>query len=65
MTNLVYSGFSAHGHDFIDSVRDPKIWSETKAILEKTGGASLDVAVVVARALMKQNLKELGLDLDV
>lgn len=26
------------GHDYLDSVRDPKVWKETKAKLEKVGG---------------------------
>jgi hypothetical protein len=37
------------GHDFLDSVRDDKVWSKTKRQLTKVGGsAALDVVKATA-----------------
>ncbi|KAA2241129.1 DUF2513 domain-containing protein [Salinarimonas soli] len=53
-----------NGHEFLDAVRDPEIWRETKGRLSKVGAWSLDVVVGVAKALAKQKAKELlGLEL--
>ena len=38
------------GHDFLDTVRDPKIWSATKDRVKKAGGFTLDI---LARALLQ------------
>jgi hypothetical protein len=42
------------GHEFLNSVRDPKIWSETKKTLrEFSDGVSLEVIKSVAVSLTK------------
>ena len=65
MTSFTYSGLTWRGHDFLDSVRDPKIWLDTKAVLKTAGGFTLDLMMGAAKALVKQKLRELGLDIDV
>ena len=41
------------GHDYLDSVRDPQIYRETKSRLEKVGGAaSLAVVKEVAKTVV-------------
>ena len=48
------------GHDYLDSVRDPKIWKNTKTILSKAGGStSLAVIQTIAAKLAMQAM---GLD---
>jgi hypothetical protein len=48
------------GHDFIDSVRDPKIWSDTKHAAEKVGGWTADMLAGIAKAYLKGKAAELG-----
>ena len=37
------------GYDYLDSVRDPKVWNKTKSVLENVGGsAALEVVKDVA-----------------
>lgn len=39
-----------YGQDFIDSIRDPTIWDQTREGAKKLGGVSLDVLVELAKA---------------
>lgn len=39
------------GHQFLDSVRDPKIWRETKNIAEKTGAFTLNALSSIAQGV--------------
>ena len=48
------------GHDYLDSVRDPKIWKSTKSKLSKIGG-STTLAIIQAVAV-KVAMVKLGLD---
>ena len=41
---------TSKGHDYLDSVRDPKIWRDTKVSLKKVGGA-VPLAIVQALAV--------------
>lgn len=55
---------TARGHDYLDSVRDPKIWRETKAGLAKAGGtASLAIVQATAVAIFKTSLAKVGIDI--
>src|SRR4051812_47450662 len=38
------------GHDFLDSIRDPAVWSQTKEGAKKLGGASFDMFIELAKA---------------
>lgn len=50
-------GLTWQGHDYLDTVRSPEIWMNTKQALAKAGGsAALEVVKQVASALMKQQL---------
>jgi hypothetical protein len=41
------------GYDYLDTVRHPKVWSETKSVLEKIGGsAALEVVKDIAAKFM-------------
>ncbi len=53
------------GHDFIDSVRDPEIWKDTKDAATKAGGFTVDLLKALAKGLIKTQLKKhTGLELE-
>jgi hypothetical protein len=58
MTGVTFSGLSWAGHDFVDSVRDPKIWHATKEGAEKAGGWTFDLVIALAKGLVKKKLEE-------
>ena len=45
------------GHEYLDAVRDPKIWAKTKEGAKKVGSSSVDVLLAIARGLIKSKLK--------
>jgi Hypothetical protein (DUF2513) len=46
------------GHDYLDSVRDPKIWKKTKSVLENVGGsAALEVVKETAIKITAELIK--------
>ena len=55
------------GHEFLDGVRDPEIWRQTKAGAAKAGNWSLqtlaDIAVGIAKARVEQLFSSGSLDL--
>jgi hypothetical protein len=53
-----------HGQDFLDTVRDNAVWSQTKEGARKLGGASLEMLMDLAKAYAKMELKKrTGIDL--
>jgi hypothetical protein len=46
------------GHDFLDSVRDQKIWEKTKKGAEATGGFTVDLLKDLARGFVKKQIEE-------
>lgn len=46
------------GHDFLDSIRDPVIWRETKEGAKKAGGFSLELLSALAKGLIKKKIEE-------
>lgn len=53
------------GHEFLDTVRDPKIWREAKAGAALAGAASIEFIWRMAKALISNAIKErTGLDLE-
>jgi hypothetical protein len=47
-------GLSWAGHEFLDTVRNPEVWTATKAVAKKAGG--LDLLVQIAKAETKRFL---------
>jgi hypothetical protein len=46
------------GYDYLDTVRNPKVWNETKSVLEKIGGsAALEVVKEIAAKFMAELIK--------
>ncbi len=56
--SLVFRQISWQGRDFLDSVRDPKIWDETKKGAEVAGGFTVDLLKDLAKGLIKKQIEE-------
>ncbi len=53
------------GHDFLDTIRDPAIWRETKAGAKQAGGFSIDLLKALAKGLIKKKIEQhTGVELD-
>jgi hypothetical protein len=48
------------GHDFLDSVRDPKIWRATKERVKEAGGFTMELLAGVAKEIISHNLVRLA-----
>ena len=51
------------GHDYLDAIRDPKIWKGVKKKTGEIGNSSFEFVVEIAKGLAKQQLKNIGLDI--
>jgi hypothetical protein len=45
---------TASGHDFLDTIQNPEVWSKTKAAAKKVGGVGFDLFLQIAKAEAKQ-----------
>ncbi|MGO1304555.1 DUF2513 domain-containing protein [Sphingomonas parapaucimobilis] len=53
------------GHDFLESIRDPKIWKSTKDSIYNAGGFTLDILKAVAKGIIRQKLeRHIGVPLE-
>ena len=57
-STLYLGDLTTAGYDFLDSVRDPKIWKKTKAVGEKAGGWTIDILSEIAKGLIKTKIKK-------
>jgi hypothetical protein len=55
---IVVSGLSWRGHDFLDSVRDPKIWAKTKSAVESAGGFTVELMKDLAKGFVKKQIED-------
>ncbi|MEI3626493.1 DUF2513 domain-containing protein, partial [Lactococcus lactis] len=44
------------GHEFLDNVRDSKVWSETKEVASKVGSVSLSMLATIASSVITKSL---------
>lgn len=51
-------GLTWSGHDFLDSIRDPEIWRQTKEAANKAGGFTLDLLADLAKGFIKTQLEK-------
>jgi len=55
---------TASGHDFIDTIQNPEVWSMTKTAIKTVGNVGLDIFVQIAKAEAKRfAVEKLGLSL--
>lgn len=63
MTSFEVERLTAEGAEFLQSVRDDRIWSKTKDGAKQAGGFTIDVLVALAKGLVKQEAQKwLGID---
>ncbi|WP_406589972.1 DUF2513 domain-containing protein [Bacillus atrophaeus] len=53
---FVISSISYSGHEFLDNIRDSKIWSQTKSSISTLSGVSLSIIGSVAADLVKKSV---------
>jgi Hypothetical protein (DUF2513) len=58
MDVVLISKLTWQGHDFLDSIRDPKIWARTKEGVEGAGGFTVDLLKDLAKGLVKKQIEE-------
>jgi hypothetical protein len=63
MIGIVFTRLSWDGHDYLDAVRDPKIWHKTKEATDKVGSWTFEIVKELAKSLIKSELRKIGLDL--
>lgn len=51
------NGLTYDGHQFLDSVRSPKVWRETKSRAEKLGVFTIDVISQIASNIISDMIK--------
>ena len=49
------------GHEYLDLIRDQKIWKKTKALSQKVGATSVEVLKEIAKAVVIEALRKQGL----
>jgi len=64
MSYIYLGDLTWSGHEFLDSVRDPKIWKETKETAAKVGSFSIDILTEIAKGLIKTKIaKHTGVEI--
>ncbi len=49
------------GHEYLDLVRDPKVWKKTKELSDKAGAMSIEFFIEVAKDVARDALRQTGL----
>ncbi|SRR5258705_13242236 len=47
------------GHDFLDSIRSPDVWSQTKTVVSAAGGWTVGLLASKAKTFLELKIKEL------
>jgi hypothetical protein len=58
MSGIGFRCLTWQGHDFLDSVRDPKIWAKTKDGALAAGGFTVDLLKDLAKGFVKKQIEE-------
>jgi hypothetical protein len=58
MIGIGFRCLTPAGHDFLDSVRDPKIWEKTRKGAEAAGGFTVDLLKDLAKGFVKKQIEE-------
>ena len=51
------------GHDYLDAVRDPKVWQKTKDATEKVGSWTFEIVKELAKSFVTEELRKMGVGL--
>jgi hypothetical protein len=49
---------SMDGHDFLDSIRDPNVWSKTKNGALAAGGFTVDLLFDLAKGFIRKQIED-------
>lgn len=55
--NFTFRSLTSDGHDFVDSVRDEKIWALTRDGAKKAGAFSIDLLGQLAKGFAKKQIE--------
>ena len=61
--NLFFRDLTWQARDFLDAVREPMVWTETKTRAEKVGGWTVGILTDLAKGYIKAKATEHGLPL--
>ena len=61
--NLFFRDLTWQARDFLDAVREPKVWTETKTRAEKVGGWTVGILTDLAKGYIKAKAAEHGFPL--
>lgn len=54
------------GHEYLDSIRDDKVWRRTKTAAQTIGSFSLEALSALARGFMREKIrKHTGIEVDI
>ncbi len=59
MQGITFCSLTWAGHDFLDAVRDPVIWTKTKKGASAAGGFTMDLLRDLATGFIKKQIEEL------
>lgn len=63
-TGFIVKRLTNSGHDFLDSIRDDKIWAQTKEAGAVAGGFTLELLELLAKGFLKSKIeKHTGIEL--
>jgi len=60
MGSIEFAGLTWAGHDFLDSVRSPDVWDNTKKVAAAAGGFTVDLLVATAKTYLEAKFKGLS-----
>lgn len=55
--NYIFKSITFEGYKYLDNIRDPKVWKETKKVTSKFASVSLDIISSVAAKIITSYLK--------
>jgi hypothetical protein len=56
--HVIVQRITWNGHDFLDSIRDPRIWDKAKRQVQGAGGFTVDLLKDLAKGLVKKQIEE-------
>lgn len=54
--SIMSARLSPYGHEYVDSVRDPKVWKKSKEIASHVGGVTIGLMIEIAKQEIKNKL---------
>jgi hypothetical protein len=64
MEGIMFKRLTWAGHDYLDAVRDPKVWRKTKEATDKVGSWTFEIVKGLAKSIIKSELQKHGLGFD-